>query len=215
MSPLDSMLDDVEIECYASNILARYDRTDEVLRAAGRGWYAAANLDCGRLAARYGLTLEQVAGAAAAISPGMKWELVLHYVERLILKRGRKLDFNVPTYSLLFVNRARQCLKGKDQPSEILGGPKVTAFYTLLCNPRDAWNVCVDGHAFNIAKGKRTPIRGAGSEDGKSLTDRRYKLVAEAYRRAAAARGIIAHQMQASTWVAHRAIDQHSAGLPF
>lgn len=221
VNPMDAALDDALVQHYAVNILAKYDRTDEVLRAAGREWYRAAHRDCLNLAHKHGLRLEQIAGAAAAISPGMRWELVLDYVGRLAaytLKR-RKLDFNVPTYSRLFVERAQACLRGKRAPLEALGGPKVTAFYMLLVDPSNGVEVCVDGHAYNIALGIKANIRGAGAEVtakvGGRLTLRRYGLVADAYRAAAAARGLLPHEMQAVTWVQHRQIDQDTASLPF
>ena len=144
---------------YVRNILARWDATDNVMRDAGACWYAAARKDCAALAHRYGKTTRAIVGAAAAISPGMRWDLVLRHVELLLLKtRGHK----VPTYSKMFVARARRCLKG-EAPLTVLGGPKVTAFYMLILDQR-AGVVVVDGHAFNIARGARESIRGHMSE---------------------------------------------------
>ena len=214
---IDATFEDIEVRRYTANILAVYARTDHVLRAAGAAWYGAAHKDCAALARKYGLTVEQVAGAAAAISPGMRWDLVLGYVERLIGRKGStgKLGFAVPTYSKLFVDRARSCLRGKLAPSDVLGGNKVRAFYALLCDSGNGYDVCVDGHAFNIAiNAGRAPIRGENSKVP-SLTDKRYRMLSDAYRAAAQSVGILPHQMQAITWVQHRRPDQHSGDLPF
>jgi hypothetical protein len=203
----DAVLDAALSNLYAANIEAAYRRVDHVLRNAARGWYAGARADCAMLAAKHGLDIDRVIGAAAAISPGMKWDLVLIYVEHLI--RRRKV--NVPTYSKLFVQRARQCLAGKRHPLEILGGPKVTAFYALISDPTNNHDVCVDGHAYNIALGQRVNLRG---EDSVRVTARGYRLVADAYRQAARKLGLLPHEVQAVTWVAHRRIDTYTRELP-
>ena len=204
--------DAAQVTDFCDNIMSKWYSTDNVLRNAGMSWYEGAHTDCKGLAARIGVDYRAVAGAAAAISPGMKWDLVLEYVD-LIAQAGtkRRLGFNVPTYSKLFVDRARRCLRGED-PLSVLGGPKVTAFYKLLVDPCDAETVCVDSHAFNIALGVKTPIRG---DQQARLTRHTYELVARAYRMAALVVGVLPHQMQAVTWVQHRAIDERQDTLPF
>ena len=194
-----------EIARYAANILAVYLDCDETTRAAGAVWYAEERASLEDFARRHGLTLERAAGAAAAISPGMKWDAVQSYLAALLVNPRA----SVPTYSRAFVDRAVACLNGAD-PATVLSGPKVTAFYKLLAGV-DFDAVVIDGHAINIARGEASGIRsmkGAGR-----VTAARYRRAVAAYREVAEVVGEAPHAVQAATWIHWRnLLDQSRKG---
>lgn len=181
------------------NILRVYRAASETARRIGASWYAAESDVLATLAHDLELPLASVCGAAAAISPGMRWELVPGYVHALATAADPSV-ITVPTYSRLFVERALACLRGED-PEQVLGGPKVRAFYALLLTRGQGRDVVVDGHAFNIARAYRAPIRGGEST---GVSPSRFRKVAEAYQRAAEIVGVPPHVVQAVTWVEWR-----------
>lgn len=183
------------------NILRVYRGASPAARARGAVWYAEESDILASLAFDLGLSLRAVCGAAAAISPGMKWELVPGYVHALATAPD-PYAITVPTYSSEFTHRAIRCLRGEN-PADVLGGPKVRAFYALLLTRGQSDAVVIDGHAFNIARALRTGIRG-GRADAPSVGPSRFALVAAAYRRAAEIVGQPAHVVQAVTWCAWR-----------
>lgn len=189
----------VAVKLMAVNILRVYHGAPLPARDQGRNWYGLMRALLADVAERRGLSLDAVLGAAAAISPGMRWEFVPMHVEALAKgTRGHK----VPTYSRLFVSRARTCLRGK-APLDTLGGPKVRAFFRCLMG--EVGPVCVDGHAACIARGIRSNIRGDRADIAPSrVAPAQYEKIADAYRLAANAVGIAPHEMQAITWIAWR-----------
>lgn len=81
-----------------ANILAIYLDASELTQAAGRVWYAEERARCQAFADRHKLTLQQVAGAVAAISPGMRWETVYSYLAAI----RKDPTTSCPTYSREF-----------------------------------------------------------------------------------------------------------------
>ena len=140
-----------DIRRATGNILAVFLDAPELTQEAGRRWYAEEGARCADFARRHGLTRAAVAGAAAAISPGMNWANVFAHLAALRADPGAR----VPTYSWEFVRRALACMDGA-APLEVLGGPKVRAFYKLLSRT-DMNAVVIDGHAWNIARGVPRP----------------------------------------------------------
>lgn len=99
--------------------------------------------------------------------------------------------------------------------SRQLGGEhKVRNFYNNLFDPLDPKSVTIDTHA--VAAGLLTPLSGGSIEVGHSMgaagghdatgLSGTYVLYAEAYRRAAAERGLLAREMQSIAWEALRAL---------
>ena len=181
-----------------ANILAIYLDAPGLTQEAGRQWYAVERERCGDFARHEGLTLAAVAAAAAAISPGMNWDFVFSHLAALRVDP----DARVPTYSREFVRRAVACLNGAD-PREVLGGPKVTAFYGLLSGT-DLDAVVIDGHAWNIARGECLTFRerpGYRAPARMEVTPRRLRVAVTAYREAGEVLGEPAHSVQAAAWI--------------
>ena len=182
-----------QIVAYAHNILAIYLDADNLTRAAGFEWYALERQRCADFGRRNKLSLGAVAGAAAAISPGLRYETTFSYLSVLL----RDPEGAVPTYSRANVVKATRILNGEN-PLAVLGGDKVRAFYGLLSGT-DPGAVVIDGHAINIARLKISGIRSLPA--AARVTPARYRLAAAAYREVADLVGVPAHAVQAATWI--------------
>ena len=193
---------------WAANILALYLDAPELTQAAGREWYVIESERCTDFGRRFGRSLRAVAGAAAAISPGMRWDLVFSHLAALL----KDPESKVPTYSREFVRRAVACLNGAD-PADVLGGPKVTAFYRLLASGATSDDVVIDGHAMDICRFTRTGIRAKGAERY-GITAARYRVAVDAYREAAEVLGEAPHAVQAGCWIYWRDLYRVSTREP-
>lgn len=182
------------VAAYAANILALYLDAPEVTRAAGREWYAAEGAMLRELARKIGRGEDATIAAAAAISPGMRWEFIAAHIAALSKNPAHK----VPTYSREFVRRASVCLRGGDPDTE-LGGDKVRAFYACLRAGGACQDVVVDGHAINLARGEVANIRKLPAAG--RVTRARYRRAAEAYREVAELVGEHPSTVQAATWI--------------
>jgi hypothetical protein len=180
----------------ARNILAIYLECSDTQRAAGAEWYAEEHARLVDFAQRHGMTVTAAAGAASAISPGMRWEFVHAHLAAL----RKNPRHSVPTYCRAFVEKAVAILGGRD-PLEVLIGPKTRAFFQLLRDPHTSGPVVVDGHALNIARGVPTPIRGDQVPAAGRVTAARYRRAAAAYREVAELCGAAPHHVQAATWI--------------
>jgi hypothetical protein len=178
----------------ADRIISLYLTAEDLEHGAGALWYAEESARLEDFARRHSIPFDRVCGAASAISPGMRWELVPSHLAAL----AKNPRHSVPTYSRAFVEKALAILRGAD-PLETLGGPKTRAFYLLLSR-RDMDAVVIDGHAWNIARGVAAPIRGNVPAAGR-VTAKRYRIAAAAYRAAAEVLGCAPHAVQATTWI--------------
>lgn len=165
--------------------------------AAGLDWYPTALGHAVRLSEAYALTVPQAAGILAALSPQVSWGFNLEWSEEVA--QGETLSRGLT----LSLGRALMIQRNPDiDPLAILGGDKVRAFYACIISGGDTAEVCIDRHACDIATG----VRGSFN----SLTHKRYRDTAEAYRAAArrlSATGeatLSAPQLQAITWVVWR-----------
>lgn len=96
-----------------------------------------------------------------------------------------------PIVAGLPANRAKawRIANGAD-PALVLGGPKVRAFFANITGDHDA--VTVDVWAARAAEGRDNPNGPTGG---------RYAAIADAYRLAAASRGVSPRECQAAIWV--------------
>lgn len=169
-------------------ILRFYDRASAAELASGLEWYEKAERESIALAAGTDLTPNQTAGIIAALSPRVQWQANLDAAAKMVeaAQKGKP----EPIVAGLKANRAKawRIANGAD-PADVLGGPKVTAFYANISGDHDA--VTVDVWAARAAEGKDDPNAPKG---------KRYERIADAYRRAAAARNVSPRTMQATVW---------------
>lgn len=164
---------------------------DEI--STGLGWYKDAHQQADDIRGK--LTVLQCAGIIAALSPGLRWENNIEAAERII--KGRSLKgLGIRWYD--GVKKARRIKRGEN-PSVVVQGNKTRAFMALLANPDNAVSVCIDGHAYAIAVGRRIPL-----DEIPPITDSLYNKLSADYLTVARAIGILPCQLQAITWVTWR-----------
>lgn len=170
-----------------NNILSVYHAALPEL--PGVTWYEEAHQWAVDTAARLGYTVRQVVGATAAVSPQQSWETNKLMVEELDWSRA---------YG---TNRAKaDLIVGGAEPTEVLCGPKVRAFYDAILTPDEWHDAVIDRHAIGIWLG-RVPTQEERNRYGRHT----FKVHVQAdYAHAAWKVGLYPHQLQAATWVEWR-----------
>lgn len=190
---------------YVRNILKVFRKASNDEIEHGKQWYQIANNDAQAIASDNDVSLSQCVGVIAALSPNNKWGRNLINASDMIsaYNSGNNLDsFKVSTYGAnkrkawsILGDNLLEC----DAILERLNGRKVQAFYSNIMG----YDVCtIDGHALNIALGKRQSL----TSDANRVGARLYRELVCAYTRAAHKEGLKAFEMQAITWTAWRRI---------
>jgi hypothetical protein len=154
----------------------------------------------GRLAGKFHVSLETSAGVIAALSPGRNWTENIYDAETFLAEyskgaRGRYLPA-VGTYGGKNLRKAERIAAGAD-PLDVLGGPKVRAFYRCIVNPESREDVCIDRHSKCAAYGVKTA-------ENSLVKLSEYDHIADHYRRCARQVGVLPNQFQAVVWVTWR-----------
>lgn len=180
-----------------NRIIKMYNLGDK----ADASWYTEAyKLSC-ELAQKYNTQTERVAGVIAALSPMKNWNMNIRLADDFFA--GRKVGH---TKAMVSKAEAIGTADIKDIPA-ILNGNKITNFYSNIINPSCNTRVTIDRHAIMIAMGGVNL-----SQQELSLlanTDKKYKAIADAYRRAAKKLGVRPLEVQAVTWVVWRKIKSY------
>lgn len=194
---------DLDTATMASNILAVLGRATDAEITDGRVWYRAANSFAHGLTDAYPVSLEQACGIIAALSPRLGWGANMRGAEAICA--GMKPVAILPTN----VRKAERIRDG-EVPLDVLGGPKVRAFYAniLLSHGRRAGGVTVDSHAVAAAFGEVFDKANPGPRIDRQ---RQYDHVAGAYVRAAEETPFLPHELQAIVWLAWRRMHSNPA----
>jgi hypothetical protein len=181
----------LDLDTMTLNVLHFYAQATPTERREGFAWYPTAREAAANIAARNGITLEQAAATVAALSPQMEWNANLRWAAEVAEAHVQGIP--LPRRGLgNSLRRAERALSG--DLSDIMrtsGTLKVRNFYGSILGERGA--VCVDRHAIRVALGDALG-------NPPSLTDNRYRLVAEAYREAGRELRKAASGVQAVTW---------------
>ena len=189
---------------YTRRILKTFDHaTPEDIRA-GVEWYAVANDQALALAKAYRQPLHIVVGVIAALSPNNRWERNLTDAENMLKawRRGDDVqDVVVCTYKAMRKKAwgILEAMPGVAGVLSLLNGQKIIAFAECILG-RDA--CCIDGHALNIARGRRESLSSDKTNVGKKL----FRDLQRAYSNAGQRRGFTAYEMQAITWTTWRRV---------
>jgi hypothetical protein len=161
--------------------------------ANGLAWYDRARSMAESIARRYGVSVECAAGVIAALSPRCQWASNVRAADAMVAW-AQAGELHAPVVAGTLSNRAKawDIATGAD-PDAILSGPKVRAFYANIMGDRDA--VTVDVWAARAAEGRDWPH---------APVKRRYRLLAESYRRAGERRGMHPRDAQAAVWTVYR-----------
>lgn len=185
-------------------ILAWHDRATDAERHDGMTWYDDARRFAGALAEATPYTLAQVAHVVAALSPQCTWDENMRAAAlACTLHAEGRHDAEgdtLPGYVGYRANVAK-AWRILDGDLSALRGPKVTAFAGAIVG--DMSHVTVDVWATRTARdGRRALAFHAWDDEMPGAVE--HRAIAEAYRRAAALRGITPSAMQAVVWVAVR-----------
>lgn len=161
----------------------------------GARWYEEANLFCVTLANYENLPAESVVGCLAALSPQCAWSENLRATISMV--RVRTVGASSSIYPVNS-SKAFSIVHEGANPSEVLGGLKVRAFYNNIANPRYSRAVTIDTHAARAAFGKyqldSKEISFAFRAKGNAVIQQAYKNVARRYK-------ILPSKLQATVWL--------------
>lgn len=192
---------DLDVQELSENILAAYDASTPAERIEGTAWYPAALELAATIADTFGISVEQAAKVIAAASSATGWSANTSQAFRAVgayFSNGREFPEGIGLRSGRQWKSICEILEGTYQGTS----PKWSAFSANIIGDKDS--VTVDRHAMRVAM--------ADGVKYDSCTLGNYRKVAEAYRLAAAQRGIAARDMQAIVWVSYRNTVRNSAG---
>lgn len=190
---------------HVRNILKLYRQATQEDTVNGVEWYARAERMAKAIAEDAGLPLPTVIGVMAALSPNNRWERnckdALAMCQAWVA--GESMDsFKVSCYNTMKQKAWAILDLGLTDDEDILShlnGQKIRSFYS---NIRGLDEVTIDGHALNIARGKREGL----TSDKTNMGKREYRELQEAYVKAAKRVGVKPHVLQAITWTTWKRI---------
>lgn len=176
---------------YAWNILDVWRKATPTQKNEGMTWYDSAH----SLAKELDPTnTSRAAGIIAALSPMVNWSRNMEMAQ-FVYSNGHANGLGLRNNC----RKAEAILAGND-PLDILGGDKVRAFYMTIADPANAELVVIDRHAFDIALGR------IHTDADRKIGKKVYRVLSKAYVDAATIADVTPAQMQAVTWVTHRAL---------
>ena len=184
---------------HVRNILKIYRQATQEDIINGVEWYARAKHMASKISFTNDLPLPTVIGVMAALSPNNKWERNCNdaWVMCQAWRQGDSMDsFKVSCYNTMKAKAWAILDIGLTDDEDILShlnGQKIRSFYS---NIRGLDEVTIDGHALNIARGKREGL----TSDKTNMGKREYRELQAAYVRAAKRVGVKPHVLQAITW---------------
>lgn len=195
-----------------NNILKMLKQAKPEHITAGKVWYSQAYNyaryiadTCGGSSFAHASVL-QAAGVIAALSPNNKWDR--NILDAIGLTSAFLAGNPLPKVCTFGRNKEKAlAILNADSDSidticAILSGQKVKDFFLSILN---LGGVCVDGHAFAIWQGKRTPASNVGT-----ITPKQYKAIREDYIAASkfslwiTGQHLTPSEVQAVTWVTYR-----------
>ena len=181
------------------NILKVYRRATKADISNGIYWYERA-YDAAKDIAQYtNININTVVGVMAALSPNNKWERNVADCERMCIAwvNGDCMsDFKVSCYNTMKAKAWSILVDELSDNDDILtrlNGQKIRSFYSNIIGLDE---VTIDGHALNIALGKRQGL----TTDATNMGKRQYKEMQLAYVKAAKRVKVKPHVLQAITW---------------
>lgn len=189
-------LTSAELQRLHSDVLIRIwgaDLSDEDW-SQGLAWYHNAHAIASKLASRVGCSVEASAGIIAALSPRVRWESNITDATRLLA--GEESGFMA-----LMSNVGKAWLiMADDDADDILGGPKVRAFWHNIAHPTTSDDVTLDVWMLRALVPSEWYDSLASSYNFLARKNV-YDTIADAVRIAASERGVRPHELQAALWI--------------
>lgn len=172
---------------YMINVMAAFTMASDDQVRQGREWYPNAHRTAEMLADG---DVKVGAGLLAALSPQTAWWLNVE------LACDAFETGNASRHTGDSCGKANKIMAGIDPVDVLPMARKTGHFYRCILDPTDREAVCIDRHAHDVAVGV---VYGSWSR-GLS-TQKRYEIIADAYREAAERLGELPMVVQATTWV--------------
>jgi len=170
------------------SLLDWYSAADESQKDRGRRWYAQARRECRKIARESGYSYRQVAAVLAITSPDAQLSTNVRWTRETCLSGGQTAG-RYPTDQL---PKVRAALADTRNPGQFATGPKVNAFYRAIIGDEDC--LVVD----------RWASFAAGGPKDRTPRAKERRIIADAYRAAAAFTGESVRDFQAIVWIACR-----------
>ena len=190
---------------YVRNILKTYRIATVSDVTAGVEWYDRAKRMAAWIAKETNIPETTVIGVMAALSPNNRWERNCKDALTMChawISGDTTDDFKVSCYNTM-KQKAWSILEDDLTTDEDilsrLNGQKIRSFYS---NIRGLDEVTIDGHALNIARGKREGL----TSDKTNMGKKQYRELQAAYVTAAKRVKVKPHELQAITWTTWKRI---------
>jgi hypothetical protein len=170
---------------YATNVYRTICRATPDQWRRGMEWYSNAHDIAGQIGNG---DIDAAAGCLAALSAQKTWPVNIALAADALA--GEPNGHTAQT-----LDKVRAILDGADPADVLPMSLKTGNFYRCIADPSDPDAVVIDRHAHDIAVGERWGNRPRG------LKGRRYKMLADVYRRVANLAGILPSQVQAIAWL--------------
>ena len=190
---------------YVRNILKTYRIATVSDVSNGVEWYDRAKRMAAWIATETNIPETTVIGVMAALSPNNRWERNCKDTLTMCqawINGDTTDDFKVSCYNTM-KQKAWSILEDDLTTDEDiltrLNGQKIRSFYS---NIRGLDEVTIDGHALNIARGKREGL----TSDKTNMGKKQYRELQAAYVTAAKRVKVKPHELQAITWTTWKRI---------
>ena len=190
---------------YVRNILKTYRIATVSDVSDGVEWYDRAKRMAAWIAKETNIAETTVIGVMAALSPNNRWERNCKDALTMCqawINGDTTDDFKVSCYNTM-KQKAWSILEDDLTTDEDiltrLNGQKIRSFYS---NIRGLDEVTIDGHALNIARGKREGL----TSDKTNMGKKQYRELQAAYVTAAKRVKVKPHELQAITWTTWKRI---------
>ena len=190
---------------YVRNILKTYRIATVSDVSDGVAWSARAKRMAAWIAKETNIPETRVIGVMAALSPNNRWERNCKDALTMCqawINGDTTDDFKVSCYNTM-KQKAWSILEDDLTTDEDiltrLNGQKIRSFYS---NIRGLDEVTIDGHALNIARGKREGL----TSDKTNMGKKQYRELQAAYVAAAKRVKVKPHELQAITWTTWKRI---------
>lgn len=169
-------------------------------RREGANYYASQRQRLTAIADQYRIEPARIIAAFAILSPNNSEDMTYEAVYKAI-ERHHGSDVKIPAYG---PNQRKALAILAGEPIEDhLRGQKVTAFYHNTLNEKDERYITVDGHMYNIWRGKRHNLKRSSEVHPKD-----YKIISEYVRIASrCCQHLSAPQFQATVWITYRRLN--------
>ena len=173
------------IETYKTKLRSKFLLATDKDIQYGMSWYWTAHRACQRQAALYGIPVEKFIAMVAVLSPQKRWEKNITDVISFLTHGSKARIFATKRQKLLCADILHN--ENNDLES-LLGGLKVTSFYSNMLKPWKHDKVTIDRHAMRSI------------DFTKSLTKKQYGEIQVAHQEVALEKGVKPHELQAIIW---------------